>query len=109
MITVTEERIGTLPYVCVIPEGSFDVGKTFDCGQSFRFDRVEGSRHEIEYSGVAYGKAVSFASDGDRLYIYNSTAEEYERLWRHYLGLDMDYSAIDRDLLLHCESEVSCS
>ena len=105
MVTVTEEKTGALSRVCVIPDGNFDVGKTFDCGQCFRFDRVENSKHEIEYSGVAYGRLVSFASDGDTLYVYNSTAEEYESIWRHYLGLDTDYSAIDRDLLLRCDSQ----
>ena len=44
-----------------------DVGKTFDCGQSFRFEKVEGSCHECEYSGVAYGRFVSFANEGDVL------------------------------------------
>ncbi|MBO4212727.1 MAG: hypothetical protein J5894_01300, partial [Clostridia bacterium] len=42
-------------------KGKFSVAKTFDCGQCFRFDKVEGSRHEVEFSGVAYRRAVSFA------------------------------------------------
>lgn len=105
MTLVSEEKIGALSYICVHIDGDFDVGKTFDCGQCFRFDRVENSRHKCEYSGVAFGRAVSFASDGDMLYIYNSTAEDYENIWRHYLGLDTDYAAVDRDLLLRCESD----
>ena len=77
----------------------FDVGKVFDCGQSFRFDRVENSSHEVEFAGVAHGKYVSFAQDGDVLYIYNSTLEEYENIWESYLSLDTDYSEINRDIL----------
>lgn len=104
MTLIAEEKIGALSYVALRTDGQFDVGKTFDCGQCFRFDKVETSRHECEYSGVAFGRAVSFASDGDMLYIYNSTAEDYENLWKHYLGLDTDYALVDRDLTSRCES-----
>lgn len=73
--------------------------QVFDCGQSFRFDRVSGSRHESEYAGVAHGKYISVASDGDELYIYNTNETEYREIWERYLSLDVDYSKIDRDIL----------
>ena len=101
---LTETRNDSLSVVRVRLDGSFDVGKTFDCGQCFRFDRVENSAHCVEYSGVAFGRVVSFAQDGDILYVYNSTEEEYESIWRRYLGLDTDYEAIDRYLLNRCDS-----
>ena len=72
----TEEKIGGLYRVSVRTNGNFDVGKIFDCGQCFRFDRVENSVHETEYSGVAHGRVVSFGQDGAMLYIYNSTEED---------------------------------
>ena len=93
---ICEERIGGLCRVMVRPEDNFDVGKIFDCGQCFRFDKVEDSTHEVEYSGVAFGRVVSFAQDGDTLYVYNSTADDFENVWRGYLGLDLDYSEVDR-------------
>ena len=70
---------------------NFSVSKIFDCGQCFRFNLVENSKHEVEYSGVAFGRFVSFAQDGDTLYIYNSTEEDFENIWKHYLSLDIDY------------------
>lgn len=82
-----------------IPGAGLSVAKTFDCGQCFRFDRVEDSIHETEYAGVAFGRFVSFAQDGDVYYVYGSTAEEYESLWMPYLGLDTDYGAINADIL----------
>ncbi len=93
-------------YVVVV-EGleSFDVGKIFDCGQCFRFDEVENSSHQKEFSGVAFGRFVSFAQDGDRLYIYGSTREEYEQLWQRYLAIDKDYLKIDNEILSSYESE----
>ena len=77
----------------------FDVGKTFDCGQSFRFDPVSDTKHEIEFAGCAHGKYISVAQDGDTVYIYNSTITEYEEIWRTYLALDRDYGEINRDIL----------
>lgn len=102
--TLQKERIkeytdGSLHFIKVSDAGELDVGATFDCGQAFRFDPVEGTRHEREFAGVAYGRAVSFANDGDTLYIYNATEREYCDLWRHYLGLHMDYDAIKRDIV----------
>ena len=99
-----EEKIGNLSRVAVETGGNFDVGKIFDCGQCFRFDRVEESIHKVEYSGVAFGRVVSFGQDENMLYIYNSTVEEYESIWRSYLGLDVDYGHIDRELLSRTDS-----
>lgn len=81
-----------------------DVKKTFDCGQSFRFEPVENTPHESEYSGVAFGRFVSFASDGDVLYIYNSTEKELFDIWCGYLGLLDGYGAIAEDILSRSDS-----
>ena len=82
-----------------------DPDKTFDCGQCFRFEKVNNSRHESEWAGVAFGRRVSFAKDGESLIIYNSTEEEFQKIWRSYLDLDTDYAAIDRDILSRSDSE----
>lgn len=77
----------------------FSVDKIFDCGQCFRFNKVQNSVHESEYSGVALGKFVSFAQDGNDLYIYNCTEEEFESMWKHYLALDTDYAFVENEIL----------
>lgn len=88
-----------LPLVIVEGVELFDVSRVFDCGQCFRFDPVTDTKHQIEFSGAAFGKYISVAQDGDDLYIYNSTLEEYENIWKAYLGLDRDYSKINREIL----------
>ena len=103
-IICAQERIGGIFRTVVKTDGNFDVEKTFDCGQSFRFDRVEDSIHATEYSGVAFGRVVSFGQDGDTLYIYNSTEEDFRNIWRAYLGLNVDYREIDDYLLSRTHS-----
>jgi len=76
-----------------------DISKIFSCGQSFRFERYEHSRHEKEFCGVAYGKFVSFAQDDNELYIYNTNEAEYLALWQRYLALDLTYNEIMQNIL----------
>lgn len=97
--TVSEYRVGSLPYIVVEGVDRFDVSKVFDCGQSFRFDRVSSSPHESEFAGCAHGRYVSVAQDGDRIFIYNCTVKDYADIWERYLALDRDYAEIDADIL----------
>ncbi len=77
--------------------GNFSVYKTFDCGQAFRFDPDGG---ENRFSGIAFGKKVTFSQISDGIIeIENSTAEEFEHVWRKYLSLDMDYELCDKTIL----------
>lgn len=101
-----EKREVKMPYIEILGVDPFDVEKTFDCGQCFRFDKVEGSSHSSEYAGVAFGRYVSFASDRDKLYIYNCTIEDFENTWRAFLALDTDYNGIDADILAHAGGTV---
>ncbi len=97
---------GKMPIIYIQDVSHLNVGKTFDCGQCFRFDRVESSAHEHEYSGVAFGKCVSFAGDGDTLRIYNSTLDDFERIWRPFLCLDIDYELINQNILERSQGTV---
>ncbi len=103
---IKELKEGRMPALMLSGVELFDVGKTFDCGQCFRFDAVTNSKHESEYSGVAFGKFVSFAQDGDTLYIYNASREDFERIWRSFLCLDMNYADINNDILCRSEGTV---
>ena len=95
---VSARIIDKIPVVEVLGVRGFDVTKTFDCGQCFRFELVENSTHEQEFAGVAYGKMISVAQDGDTLYIYNSDEADFYNIWQSYLGLDTDYDRICEDI-----------
>lgn len=66
-----------------------DLAQTLDCGQSFRW--VENSG---KFSGVAFRRKVSVYSDGENLYIDNATEEDFEKIWKNYLDLELDYGKI---------------
>lgn len=102
MIEILQEEeilVGKLSAVVLHGVELFDVSKIFDCGQCFRFDPVTDSVHEKEFAGCAYGRYISVAQDGDTVYIYNATLEEYEVIWKRFLGLDRDYGEINGNIL----------
>ena len=95
----TEYENGT-PFVRVAISGAYDLAKTLDCGQAFRWERVSDS----EWIGVAREKLISVEQNGGELCIYNATAEDFHSMWKHYFALDEDYDAIDRELLESCQN-----
>ena len=64
------ERLDGVNTVKLSGVRDFDVAKVFDCGQCFRFNPVKGTAHEVEFSGIAMGRFISVAQDGDTLTIY---------------------------------------
>ena len=78
----------------------YDVARTFECGQCFRFEKNEESEFICEYHGVAYNRYMRFAKDEcGNLHIIGAPKEEVERLWLHFLGLDRDYDGIKSQIL----------
>lgn len=77
-----------------------DVGKTFDCGQCFRFEPVTDSAHAVEYGGVVGCRYVTVAQDApDELILTNVSREDYESFFRRYLSLDVDYATVNGRIL----------
>ncbi len=93
----------------IIQTNYFNVTQTFDCGQCFRFDIEGNSAH-----GYAFGREVTFTQLSENELEIDCTEEEYESIWKKYLGLDLDYQSIrdklsslrsnDKSLLLAMET-----
>ncbi len=78
----------------------YDVERTFECGQCFRFEKNSDSTFPCEYSGVAHGRYMQFATDKDgNLHIIGAPRDEIDSIWLHYLGLDRDYDTIKKQIL----------
>lgn len=74
------------------PSG-FDLKGTFECGQSFRWNKKDSER----YAGIVRGKSVLVSlRDNRHLLIENSTSEDFDTLWHSYFDLSTDYSPIIR-------------
>ena len=73
----------------VSPVKDLNLGETLDCGQSFRWEEYDGG-----YRGIAFDREVVMKLDGEELTIENATAEDFEKIWRGYLDLDLDYGMI---------------
>lgn len=80
--------------VRVYPVKDLDLAQTLDCGQSFRWVRLENG----SFKGVACGKCVTMSLEGETLYIENSTVEDFENIWKNYLDLGLDYGKIREEI-----------
>lgn len=98
-------------YVTLDRCGHFSLRKTFDCGQTFRFDPVKPFGMDppgtFSVMGNALGRWIQFTQSGDILTIYGSTPDEYERIWKPYLSFDEDYAAANEAILAAMPDENS--
>ena len=95
-----------IPYLHLTNIPKTDIFKTFDCGQCFRFDRVELYGNRYEFEGVAFGKHVVFGqNDPYELKIYGATVEDYNKIWREYLDFSSNYQEINETIITNISSE----
>lgn len=72
----------------------FKLSDIFDCGQCFRFN-PDGNGG---YIGTAYCKTVRITQAGDTVTLHNTSKSDFDSIWRNFLDLDRDYTAIKREL-----------
>lgn len=69
----------------------FDIPKTLDCGQAFRWSCESDGR----WHGIAYGKYLEIEALKDgTVVLYGTDTDEFNALWRQYFDFDRDYDAI---------------
>lgn len=71
-----------------------DLEQTLDCGQCFRWVMQK----DNSFRGVAYGKCVTVSLNNTELYIENATIEDFEKIWRDYFDLSLDYGKIRKEI-----------
>lgn len=65
---------------------AYDLDSTFDCGQCFRWEKVDEA-----YKGIANQQFVLIYRQDHGLIIESNSSID-ENFWLHYLGLDADYN-----------------
>ena len=86
---MTVDYIKKSDSICV-ERRCFDAALSVDCGQSFRWKNVG----DNEVRGIAFGKAVSFIQDEEKVTFSDVSEEDFNEIWIPYFDLDRDYSAI---------------
>ena len=72
----------------------FKLEHIFDCGQCFRWEKEpDGS-----YIGVACKRALKIAQENDSVIFYDTTREDFDKIWFNYFDFGTDYSSIKRTL-----------
>ena len=72
---------------------TFDIEKTFECGQCFRFNKTENG-----YEGVVGKNLVRLSESPRGIEISGITEAEFEGYFRNYFDLDTDYLEINKKL-----------
>lgn len=70
----------------------FDIEEILECGQCFRFEKLE----EKHYRIVAMGRVLYIRQNGDTVEFYPCTKWEFENIWHYYFDLGTDYSEIKK-------------
>lgn len=69
----------------------FDLKKTFECGQCFRFDMDE----NCVWHGVVGNKEISLYQDKDTVVMFPVSKVDFENFWWDYFDLKRDYNAVN--------------
>lgn len=72
---------------------NFNIKQTFECGQCFRWERI----NDNHFIGVAHGRVLEVIQEGDDIILENTNKEDFRNIWRNYFDLDRDYSAIKEE------------
>lgn len=92
-------------YVELTEFRQFDIGQILECGQAFRFEKIDANHYEL----IAHGNILNVKqfSDHVRFWYENEMLEleEFERLWVPYFDLNRDYAKI-QEIISHKDPSV---
>ncbi len=76
----------------------FNLKYTLECGQCFRWKRVE--ENKDRYIGVIKDRVIDIEQINNRLIIYSDKEEGLEKVVKEYFDLDKDYSLLEQKISL---------
>ena len=105
MFKINKETVDGRHATVVSGLGSYCLSDTMECGQCFRYERVE--RPDLtEYRTVVGGLIIDVAQrERGELIFFGITDEQFERTVRPYFALDTDLDEIKRDIISRTDSE----
>lgn len=73
---------------------NFNIEEILECGQCFRFEKIENLKYKI----VAYGKVLYITQTEDSVEFTPCNKEDFENIWYDYFDLDTDYNNIIEEI-----------
>lgn len=73
---------------------NFNIEGILECGQCFRFEKIENLKYKI----VAYGKVLYITQTEDSVEFTPCNKEDFENIWYDYFDLDTDYNNIIEEI-----------
>lgn len=78
----------------------FNLAQTLECGQCFHFvrqdDPEKSGKDASEYTLAAYGRGLRLRQAGDTFIFFDTSLEDFEKVWIPYFDLERDYGRIKR-------------
>ncbi len=69
---------------------SFNIEQILECGQCFRFEKIDNMKYEI----IAYGKILNIEQSSNSVKLYPCNENEFKNIWYNYFDLERDYSHV---------------
>ncbi|MCR4925408.1 MAG: DNA-3-methyladenine glycosylase 2 family protein [Clostridiales bacterium] len=73
---------------------NINIALTLDCGQAFRWSSDE----KGVWHGVAFGKVLDIEQTQSKIIFFNTSLEDFEKIWLNYFDLERDYKKITSQL-----------
>lgn len=73
-----------------IPINDLNVFDTLDCGQAFRFQKINDSQIE----GIALGKYLKLSQTPSQITFHDTSQSEFDSIWKNYFDLNTDYISL---------------
>lgn len=73
----------------------FDLEEVLECGQCFHFTKLDDKHYEL----LSFGKYLEVSQEANQLILYNTSIDDFEKIWKSYFDLDRDYGSIKNKIL----------
>ncbi len=73
----------------------FNIEEVLECGQCFHFTKL-GDRH---YELISFNKYLEVLQDDNRLILFNTSRDDFDKIWNDYFDLEVDYEKIKNQIL----------
>lgn len=91
----------------ILFQPDFDLDETLDCGQAFRWERIE-SEYNCTYKGYFLDRPLKISHDGECFIFHDTSEEDFLSVWAEYFDLSTDYGKIKRRLSADSTLKKAC-